>query len=81
MTRLCNTFCNGWSKTTENDCRFNRKLHVLIFLVLKTRLHPTLITIQHYLQMKQTRVVDGSTGYDDLTLNPYPANVENMVSS
>jgi hypothetical protein len=81
MTRLRNIFCTGWGKTTENDRRFNRKLHVFILLELKTEIHPTLILIQRYLQKKLTRVVHGSTGYNDRKLNYYPANVANMVSS
>ena len=65
MTRLGNIFCTGCSKRTENDCRFNRALYVLIFLELKTKIHSTLILIQGYLQIKATRVVHGSTGYDE----------------
>ena len=45
MTRLRNISCTLWWKTTENDGRFKRKLHVLISLEVKTKIYPALTLI------------------------------------
>jgi hypothetical protein len=38
MSRLRNISCSLWSKTTENEVGLKEKLHVLIFLELKTKI-------------------------------------------